>query len=711
MGFLTPALLVGAALVAVPLLLHLVMRRQPRKLTFPALQFVRKRQQANRRRLNLRHWLLLALRCLLVAGLAFALARPTLKGTGLRGKEGAPLAVALVVDNSLRMQYVYENQTRQEQATEMARWLVERLPGDSQVAVVDRSRTTGGFVVDISTAEARLSNLAPETSPKPLEVVVREAIQLVADRADHRQEVFLFSDLSAAEWTEEAFDSINESLLESPEVRIYVVDVGVKKARNMSLGKLELRQNVLRPGQPLHIEVPVAVTDFAEAPLVELFLSSSTERAVKRGQRHVELTDAGTGLAAFELGDLPLGLHQGSIRLAASDPLEIDNTRFFTVEVRPPARVLLLGENSSDTLFMREALSPALISDGRAVQFECVTQRFSQASTLQLEDYTVVCLLDPPPLTEEFWKTLTGYAYNGGGVGIFLGHRAQLSGFNEATVQQMLPGKLKLRSRYATHLRPRNLAHPALAGLKDYSETIPWEVYPVWKYWEFDDLAADVYVIARFANNRPALLERPVGRGRVLCLTTPFSDPIEPSGREPWNLLPTGPEPWPFVAISNQLVGYLAQQDNESLAFFAGETVTLRLAPKQGVSNYVLREPNGDSVRRTLPPGENTIAIGTTRALGNYRVASGGGSSGRLEMGFSINAAADLSRLERVDLRQLASAFPAERVQIAETLKDVELYVDIGRSGRELFSWAITFVALVWSTEHLLANRFYRSTP
>jgi len=112
MGFLTPALLGGMALVALPVILHLIKRRQPQKLDFPALQFVKKRQAANRRRLNFRHLLLLALRCALIAGLAIALARPTLKGSGLRGKEGAPLAVALVIDNSARMQYVYQNETR-----------------------------------------------------------------------------------------------------------------------------------------------------------------------------------------------------------------------------------------------------------------------------------------------------------------------------------------------------------------------------------------------------------------------------------------------------------------------------------------------------------------------------------------------------------------------------------------------------------------------
>src|SRR5690606_17158084 len=143
--------------------------------------------------------------------------------------------------------------------------------------------------------------------------------------------------------------------------------------------------------------------------------------------------------------------------------------------------------------------------------------------------------------------------------------------------------------------------------------------------------------VARFANNQPALIERPLGRGRVLTFTTPVSDPLAPVGREPWNALPTQTPPWPFVALANQLVGYLAQSEAADLNFTAGETVNLRLPPRQQVTDFVLKTPSGDAVRRTLPPGEDTIRISTTERLGNYRVAAGG-RSGELDRGFSINA-------------------------------------------------------------------------
>src|SRR5437763_12115762 len=77
MAFVNLSLLLGGAFVAIPVVLHLIMRQRPKQLIFPALRFVRERRLANQRRLQLRHWMLLALRCGGVGLLALALARPS----------------------------------------------------------------------------------------------------------------------------------------------------------------------------------------------------------------------------------------------------------------------------------------------------------------------------------------------------------------------------------------------------------------------------------------------------------------------------------------------------------------------------------------------------------------------------------------------------------------------------------------------------------
>jgi hypothetical protein len=140
LSFLTPLLLAGAGLVAVPLILHLLMKQRPVPREFPALRFLRVRAVANRRRLRLQHLLLLALRMGALALLAVALARPTLRGAGWLADGEGPIAAVLVFDTAPRMLLREGNRTRLEQAVELARLLFGKLPKGSTVAVLD----TGG---------------------------------------------------------------------------------------------------------------------------------------------------------------------------------------------------------------------------------------------------------------------------------------------------------------------------------------------------------------------------------------------------------------------------------------------------------------------------------------------------------------------------------------------------------------------------------------
>ena len=121
LSFLTPLLLGGAALVAVPIVLHLLMRRKPVKHEFPAVRFLKERVQANRRRLRLQHLLLLLLRMAAIALVALALARPVLRGAGWLGDREGPVAAAFIFDTAPRMELRDANRTRLEQAAELAR--------------------------------------------------------------------------------------------------------------------------------------------------------------------------------------------------------------------------------------------------------------------------------------------------------------------------------------------------------------------------------------------------------------------------------------------------------------------------------------------------------------------------------------------------------------------------------------------------------------
>ena len=49
----------GAALAALPVILHLFMRQTPKHVIFPALRLIRERQKRSKKRLRIKNWLLL----------------------------------------------------------------------------------------------------------------------------------------------------------------------------------------------------------------------------------------------------------------------------------------------------------------------------------------------------------------------------------------------------------------------------------------------------------------------------------------------------------------------------------------------------------------------------------------------------------------------------------------------------------------------------
>ena len=74
--FLAPLFLLGAAAIAVPVIVHLVNRERRNSVAFPSLMFLRRVPFKSVRRQRIRHRALFALRCLALALLALAFARP-----------------------------------------------------------------------------------------------------------------------------------------------------------------------------------------------------------------------------------------------------------------------------------------------------------------------------------------------------------------------------------------------------------------------------------------------------------------------------------------------------------------------------------------------------------------------------------------------------------------------------------------------------------
>ena len=196
MNFLAPFALLLAAAAAVPLVLHLLRRRQGEKVDFPAVRYLLRAEKEHSQQLKIRNLLLMVLRVLAVLALAVAAARPIgrLVGTG-----HAPTAMAIVLDNSLSTSAVVSGTPVLARLKDAARAAVDRASGGDHVWLVTAdAHVIGGSASAVRDAIARVEALA---GAGDMHAAIARATQLVKGSGIPARQVAITTDAQATSWT------------------------------------------------------------------------------------------------------------------------------------------------------------------------------------------------------------------------------------------------------------------------------------------------------------------------------------------------------------------------------------------------------------------------------------------------------------------------------------------------------------------------------
>ena len=128
MAFLNPIMLFGLTAVSVPIIIHLLNRRRFQKVVWAAMRFLKLSVEQNQRRMQIEDLILLALRCLLLALLALALARPALMSNSKDVFGQSKVTGVILLDNSYSMGVSDGTRTRFDKAREAALQAIDSMP-------------------------------------------------------------------------------------------------------------------------------------------------------------------------------------------------------------------------------------------------------------------------------------------------------------------------------------------------------------------------------------------------------------------------------------------------------------------------------------------------------------------------------------------------------------------------------------------------------
>jgi len=625
------------------------------------------------------------------------------------GSQDAPIAAAIVIDTSLRMNYTAGNKTRLEEAQEFAKWILRQIPQSSSVAIISGDPESAVFQVDKLAAENQIDRLRITPLGRPVIEMVQHAAALLSQSPHEHAELYVLTDLSLPGWDR----ATTSEALRRYEGGLFIVDVSVAEPNNTSFQRISLIPETPIAHSPVHIDVQVAHSGPATTKTVELIFIGNERDPTAEVVRDVRIVNfpAGTSQQSLTIpltGGIEPGTLQGKLRFSTSDALPIDDQIWFTLSVQPAKRVLIFAQPPvrNSALFLREALETIPF----AVE-ERPIDDLARMTLTEMKEHQAVVLLDPSPQTQLTWRKLTDYASAGFGVATFLGNHADsLASFNDTTATDVLGAKLVRQARVpdgewlVPGISPIFSPFRAIPGWA--MEDFPWMAQSVFRYWELGELSLRADIAARFSDTRPAIITQTLGRGNTVMVTTPVSEGANVA--MPWNDLPHGEVPWMFLLLAEGIVKHLVGMGSQQSNFIVGEPVALRPNVDTLPVSVLLGTPQGTSERLTPDPIRREIVIPSTTEPGNYTVRAGGVGQAALNLGFSANIPPGATVLQRVESSVLNRHFGEENYQVVRHPQEINFGAARGRVGQEIYALIMFLLACLFAVEYLFANRIYK---
>ncbi|HEV8059630.1 MAG TPA: vWA domain-containing protein [Gemmataceae bacterium] len=721
MSFLYPLLLGGLAAAAAPVLLHLVLKQQPKLVKFPAFRFLAQNQRTNQRKLRLRNLLLLLARMLLIALVCLALSRPTVFSERLNLVGERPAAVVLLFDTSVSMEYRTGGKSSLELAVQKAKELIDDLPEGSPIAIINSGTPGGTWFQSATLAREHLQSLKVSPANGPLTSRLSEAYRLFTelDTGEENKDatlprfLYLFTDRTASSWDatrQHELEALRENLGKG--VTSLLIDVGPESPVDVAVLAVDQAPRSLVTQQRLQLRAAVRAQG-ADCD-TELICKIDGEPAGEH--KLVRLKAGQSQVITFERSRLTPGWHQAVISLATSDSMPANDAVYATFEIRAGRQVLIIVDNARDADILKLALEST-------EEFKCDVRTPLEVAGQRPQDlmaYRCICLLNvakPPAL---LWQLLEQFVKEGGGLAVMPGGTQLVTSAYADTREAnlLMPGKLVriITSPSAKGAIWRDIpsSHGLLAPFREFSKQmgVDFERFPpaAQRYWEVQPAETNSYVVVSYADDkkRPALLERTFDphllRGKVVLFTTPM-DTSHIDTAEAWNdYVKTSF----YLVLSSVSVGYLSGDAEERVFNFrSGQPVSVPLPANARYSTYLLEGPglNKDQAVVRRPDNQNEVVLTQAIAPGNYLLLGG---QGERVAYFSVNLPAEESQWDKVPPEQIEPVLGAGSVLAAD--RDLSLKETLQKHWNqplELFPGLMILALFLLAIENLLSNRFY----
>ena len=583
MGLFAPWFLAGLAGVALPLYLHLLKKHNRPPKPVPSLMLYESRVVSSTKHRRLDHILLLALRLLLLVALILAFANPFIN------RNAATLAsnrlVLLVVDNSFSMRAG----TRLADAKDAAMSVLSgKGAARGQVAAFgSQLRMMTQPIQDQAALRAAVQSIEPGDGHGNFGELAR-AVRAMAEAVHTPIELHVFSDMQRGDIAPTFSD-----MALPPNVTLVTHAVVTKAQPNWTVESVDAPGQVWgKDAKPVHVQAVIAGYGTPAAQRnVSLVVNGKTTAT-----KNVAVPANGRATVDFPALEVPYGFSRCEIKIDSADGFPGDDLRRFAVERSDPQKALLIhnyGDNRSP-VYVGAALSAAAQS-----AFTLESINVNEAADRQPSNYAFIILSDINNVPSLLENTLTQYVRSGGSLfiaaGTSAGGRLQIPIFGARIIETR--DYSRVPDRYMA-VGSSDSSYPAVAKANGWAGVKFFYALNV----DPGTGADAARVIVRLGDQTPLLLEKRIGEGRVVLLTSGLDNltndfPLDPA----------------FVPFIEQTARYLAGSERQGGARPVDAYLDLRNAKEQG-----------QGVEVTDPEGKRPLTLNEAASAQSFQLTEAG---------------------------------------------------------------------------------------
>ena len=524
--FLSPLYLFGLLGITVPILIHLLTRRQKKYQLFSAVYLLLQSKKKSIKRSVPNQKFLLFIRCLGIVLLSLAMANPIFsfsKSNNLL--PNIPSANVFILDDSYSMGNQSNQKSYYNLAIEALLDMIQSLSNESIYSIVLGSRPSRVLQV-WNNAPSKTKNLFKLSQPtaRRTEIgsAIIEAFRLLESAPQKIKKIYILTDRDKNGWNEEKFLKINEKL----PYHINIIDFSeMRQGANAAVvNNIEVRQEFLSNSRA--IKVTVKVTNLSKSKPIKKLKASLWINGKKQSEGLIDIPAKSSTEKIFFFPLQENIALNGEVRIE-DDALLIDNIRYFNYLPDQSIKVLVVDgdpktiEHQSETFYLERALNPFSAS---LSNIEPTLTTLAELPEHDLFNYSGIILCNIRNLSFSYEQELEKFVTHGGAMFISLGDQVDAKFYNEK-LGNILPVYLKTVHQIGKNEEPFRFhggpsKHPVLNIFKGQAleemRSIKFNsIYSVEPREESDFSTPMV-----FENEFPALIESTIGKGKVILFTS-----------------------------------------------------------------------------------------------------------------------------------------------------------------------------------------------